>query len=265
MPKRSSVIQESPGGFLGIDEDDWERGVTLDRWARRRDANAYQVASQNALTFFEAIPKILEEGPDILEEGPVLGIQYFDRNDRKGDYLKHVAAHRRLRDLLLVDLRERRCVLGVPPQSATEPASPVSFHALESVIKNINWGIGPPLSSLGNIPVTGKLVYLRLFGPDTFGESSDNHARGTIKDNGSTEVDPYRTGGQGRSSMVHYIKAEFERRHGKGLVESTLAAEARVLLEWAKVKHSKGPIPTLKTIENQIRSRYRKLSKNPTK
>ena len=94
---------------------------------------------------------------------------------------------------------------------------------------------------------------------------SDEVLRIWPNDDGNAEADPYRTGGQGRSSMVHYIKAEFERRHGKGLVESTLAAEARVLLEWAKVKHSKGPIPTLKTIENQIRSRYRKLSKNPTK
>lgn len=163
-PKRSSV------DFLGISDEDWERGITLDRWARQRAADAYQVASQNPLF--------------ILMEEPALGYMYFNRKenpDEPNEIHKHVAANRRLRDLLLDDLNERRCVLGVPPQSAIMSASPVSFHALSDVIMNINWGIGFPKSCLGAHPLKGKMINLLLFGPDTFGGGSDKQAQHTIK------------------------------------------------------------------------------------
>ena len=156
-------MQKPPVDFLGIDDDEWERGVSLDRWARERDANAYEVASQNTLFIWQEAPLV---------------IQHLDRKDSPNDCPQHIKAHRRLRDLLLKDLKKRRCVLGVPPQSAVESASPVSLDAQAIVIRNINWGIGPPLSSLGNNPLQGEPVYLRLYRPDRFEGASDQSASG---------------------------------------------------------------------------------------
>ena len=87
-------MQKPPADFLGIDDDDWERGVTLDRWARERDANAYEVASQNPLF--------------ILTEKPNLVTQRWGCSDFPDNHQKHIEAHRQLRDLLRDDLGERR-------------------------------------------------------------------------------------------------------------------------------------------------------------
>ena len=81
------------------------------------------------------------------------------------------------------------------------------------------------------------------------------------------EPDPFRTGGQGRPTMKHLIRQEFERRvDNKEVIAPKLAQEARELRCWASNKYKDGPIPTQHTIENQIRDLYRKATTaNPTK
>ena len=84
-------------------------------------------------------------------------------------------------------------------------------------------------------------------------------------DDGSAEADLYHTGGQGRPTVSHLVKTEFERRIDEKLVEPNLTAEALALQKWVKGKHPEGPPMTARTIENTIRPRYNKLPKNPTK
>lgn len=85
-------------------------------------------------------------------------------------------------------------------------------------------------------------------------------------DVGSVEADPYRTGAEGRPSVAHFVKTEFERRIGEdNLVKPTLAEEARVLEKWVTLKYPDGPPMTAHTIENRIRTRYNEIRKNPTK
>lgn len=60
----------------------------------------------------------------------------------------------------------------------------------------------------------------------------------------------------GRPSVMPAIVQELERRASAGQLGSTLASEARALRQWA---HSNGPIPTVASIQNRIRSRYREL------
>lgn len=84
-----------------------------------------------------------------------------------------------------------------------------------------------------------------------------------------TKLDPPdlpldRTGAPGRPSAMHLVQAEFERRCAAGQVESSLAQEGLLLAAWLKSVH-----PTLRpamprTIENGIRTAYRKY-KNPQK
>ncbi len=58
--------------------------------------------------------------------------------------------------------------------------------------------------------------------------------------------------------MRHLIKAQFETRCKKAIVEPTLHNEAKALRAWAEEHHPEGPLPTHKTIENQIpRSAYK--------
>ena len=73
----------------------------------------------------------------------------------------------------------------------------------------------------------------------------------------ASEVDPFKTGAPGRPTMSHVIKAQFEIRCKEAIVEPTLHSEATALLAWAKEHHPRTPLPTHKTIENQIRSAYR--------
>ena len=72
-----------------------------------------------------------------------------------------------------------------------------------------------------------------------------------------TLPDPYTTGFPGRPpKLKHLIEQEFQRRVEAGEVCSSLPAEARALLDWAKTKHPKAPPPTEKTIKNNIRALY---------
>jgi hypothetical protein len=79
----------------------------------------------------------------------------------------------------------------------------------------------------------------------------------------SPDPDPYRTGLPGRPPKIkHLIEQEFRRRAEAGQVISPLAAEARVLREWARHKHPSAPPPTEKTIQNSLRDLYREYVRN---
>jgi hypothetical protein len=75
------------------------------------------------------------------------------------------------------------------------------------------------------------------------------------------DIEQYKTGLPGRGTIAHLIIREFERRLAADECQAPLAAEARALRDWASVKHRKAPTPTPRTIENQIRAKYRACMK----
>ena len=75
----------------------------------------------------------------------------------------------------------------------------------------------------------------------------------------------YKTGLQGRPTIRHFIMAEFERRKEAGEVCSRLEQEAEYLNNWAAREHPKAPRATARTIENQIRTSFRKHEMVSTK
>jgi hypothetical protein len=75
------------------------------------------------------------------------------------------------------------------------------------------------------------------------------------------------TGAPGRPSKgMHLIRAEFERRIDKNTCKPSLREEATELEQWFRRRHPRAPFPTVKTIENSIRSDYGtwKAGKHPT-
>jgi hypothetical protein len=79
-------------------------------------------------------------------------------------------------------------------------------------------------------------------------------------------ADPYKSGLPGKPTIKHLVLAEFERRAGAGDAEKTLEKEAAVLRLWASKEHREASTPSARTIENQIRPRYRELNlSDPTK
>jgi hypothetical protein len=69
---------------------------------------------------------------------------------------------------------------------------------------------------------------------------------------------PDRTGFPGRpSKSKHLIDDEFERRVAAGEALPVLVEEAQALLQWFKAKYLTAERPTVKTIQNNIRSRHR--------
>jgi hypothetical protein len=67
------------------------------------------------------------------------------------------------------------------------------------------------------------------------------------------------TGLPGRPSKgKHLIEDEAERRRTARQTLTSLADEARALLDWYKQSHPDAPRPTLKTIKNNIRNRHRR-------
>lgn len=79
------------------------------------------------------------------------------------------------------------------------------------------------------------------------------------------EVDPYRTGGPGKPTIIHLIRKEMVRRNDVGLMAETLADEARQLQSWANRYHPNAPSATEKTIKNQLRAEFNKLKKSSPK
>jgi hypothetical protein len=75
---------------------------------------------------------------------------------------------------------------------------------------------------------------------------------------------PDRTGFPGRpSKSKHLIDDEFERRIAASKALPVLAEEARALLHWLEAKYPTAERPTLKTIQNNIRSRHRQCANPP--
>ena len=69
-----------------------------------------------------------------------------------------------------------------------------------------------------------------------------------------------RTGVPGRPALsAQLISDELERRGAEGALEATLRAQAKVLIAWLTETSPKHARPTLKTVENRIRDRYREL------
>jgi hypothetical protein len=101
-------------------------------------------------------------------------------------------------------------------------------------------------------------IEARLPRPSTAKDAIDNEA--------SDPIAPlsYRTGLPGRPSLKNLIQRELERRASTGEMLKTLAAESRALSDWAAANYSEAPsLPTSRSIENQIRTKYRELT--PTK
>lgn len=69
------------------------------------------------------------------------------------------------------------------------------------------------------------------------------------------------TGAPGRPSDMHLVLAEFERRLEARKIEASLAEQSRVLLGWFKLNHPDKQPPGRKTIENNLRDRYREATR----
>jgi hypothetical protein len=69
-------------------------------------------------------------------------------------------------------------------------------------------------------------------------------------------VELTRTGAAGRPSVMHILRNEFAERGEAGKIETSLAAQARVLREWFKVQYPRLPCPAQKTTENGLRDQY---------
>jgi hypothetical protein len=66
------------------------------------------------------------------------------------------------------------------------------------------------------------------------------------------------TGAPGRPAKgMHLISAEFKRRIAKNTCKPSLREEAAELEQWYRRQHPRAPSPSVKTIENNIRSDYR--------
>ena len=170
---RSSVEQETAGGVLGIADDDWQRGVTLDRWAEHRDPQAFGAVKPNIslLAAYRA-----GETPD------------FDLVRRRPTSFEDVSRQLRAAQILTKclrdDLEKGGFALGEPPRSATSSAKPVSHDALHDVIESIDWFVQPPMSSF-----RGEPVELRLYRPGHFvGGVSDAAGKPAPNDKKTTAV-----------------------------------------------------------------------------
>ncbi len=72
------------------------------------------------------------------------------------------------------------------------------------------------------------------------------------------------TGVPGRpQKSMHLILDEFERRITAKSVVRPMNGECQALLQWLKDTHPKGDRPTVKTIENRIRKRYKEVMGTP--
>lgn len=73
------------------------------------------------------------------------------------------------------------------------------------------------------------------------------------------------TGMPGRpSSGREIIEAEFERRIAAGDLETSLAAQGRILAAWYREKYPRHRCPTPKTIENNLREAWRRAQMRTT-
>jgi hypothetical protein len=66
-----------------------------------------------------------------------------------------------------------------------------------------------------------------------------------------------KTGAAGRPSVMHILHNELAERCKAAKIETSLAAQVRVLREWFKVQYPRLPCPAQKTTENGLRAQYR--------
>jgi hypothetical protein len=85
-------------------------------------------------------------------------------------------------------------------------------------------------------------------------------ARADIRREWPFGVDADRTGAPGRPTSMHLILDEMERRAASGQLEAKVRDQAKVLADWFASTHPLQSRPTPKTVENQIRTRFRQLS-----
>jgi len=72
------------------------------------------------------------------------------------------------------------------------------------------------------------------------------------------EAGEVRTGMPGRPSLSrHLIDNEFQVRVAEGRLESSVSLQAASLVEWLRVTHPKKARPTVKTVANLIRRRFK--------
>lgn len=191
--KRSSAEQETAGGFLGIADDDWQRGVTLDRWAELRHPQAYSVVKPKVgfLAAFRAgeppDSNRVRRGHDSLEEG---------------FYQLNVA--RLLTKSLRDDLDKGMCVLGEPPRPSRLSAEPIPPDVLDDVLKVIDWLIMPPKSSLHD-----ETLKLRLYHPDRFGGAAERSDHG-VAQTPSTRIQGARKPGEPKPETIARWKEDYE-------------------------------------------------------
>jgi hypothetical protein len=79
----------------------------------------------------------------------------------------------------------------------------------------------------------------------------------------AADVEPYKSGGQGRPTAMHLIEAEMRRRGENGELASELTKEAKHLSVWVGRAHPAAPRTTPKTIQNKLGAVYRQLSNSP--
>ncbi len=74
-------------------------------------------------------------------------------------------------------------------------------------------------------------------------------------------IDPYHTGLPGRPKASHFAIKELERRASLGTLETSLAAQARVIRDWLQSEHPDAPPIGQRALENALRDRYWKLKR----
>jgi len=74
------------------------------------------------------------------------------------------------------------------------------------------------------------------------------------------DIAAIRSGAPGRPTSIQLVKLEFERRNTAGQLEPTITAESKELASWLERACPEAPQLTAKTIENNLRSAYRKAS-----
>jgi len=237
----------------------WARGLTLLEWAQQqRPADVAILESFDWMKPEKYSKKVkkLESMIQNDEERRRLylvnipdqeAVRNICRKIREEIYL----AEQRLSKALLCDLHSGIAYLAVPGKLAFGEAQPVSHQHIEEILGRIDWKTGIFK------PYTGVFTVLRLFltTSDTL-HDAEPPATG--------EIEAIHTGFPGRPTSKHFINLEFKRRAKAGVIEETLAAEARVIVDWMAKNRPDLPPATPKTVENNIRGAYRKAKQNLT-
>lgn len=75
----------------------------------------------------------------------------------------------------------------------------------------------------------------------------------------SSDIDPYRTGGKGRPTAMHFVEAELHRRASAGQMLDSWSKESEALAKWLIETRSDAPNTTPKAIRDKLAETYRTL------